>query len=212
MTKDMVKRGEVWVMPAGVVLDATSLEIGKKLEFSEWQGIGERLRKLEGGVMWWLGDWLRVGEAEYGEKYSQALDATDYAYQTLNSARWVAESVEAKRRRKALTWGHHREVASLEAKEQDKWLARAEKDGLTVKELRTLIHPKDEPEPPADDMKSWTCCKVGALVRARNVEEAMAHVQKALDPKAKVKVKEFDMLEWPCAGEFIRFIGTIGEI
>jgi hypothetical protein len=156
--------------------------------------------------MWWLGDWLRYGEAEHGEKYSQALDATDYAYQTLNSARLVAERVEAKRRRKGLTWGHHREVAALEAKEQDKWLAKAEKEGWTVKELRNAAHPPEEPPPPEEDSKTWTCAKVAAVIRAKSGAEALQVVEKALDPGSRVKIKAGDLEEWPKPGEFVRFV------
>jgi hypothetical protein len=200
------RRGEAWAMPAGVVLDSVSLEVREKLDFEAWQGIGANLRKIEGGVMWWLGDWLRYGEAEHGEKYSQALDATDYAYQTLNSARWVAERVEAKRRRKGLTWGHHREVAALEAKEQDKWLAKAEKEGWTVKELRNAAHPPDESAPPEEESKTWTCAKVAAVIRAKSGAEALQVVCKALDPGSRVKIKAGDLEEWPKPGEFVRFV------
>lgn len=207
MSKELAKRGEAWALPAGVVLDSVSLEVREKLDFEAWQGIGANLRKIEGGVMWWLGDWLRYGEAEHGEKYSQALDATDYAYQTLNSARWVAERVEAKRRRKGLTWGHHREVAALEVKEQDKWLAKAEKEGWTVKELRNAAHPPGEPAPPVDtESKTWTCAKVAAVIRAKSGAEALQVVCKALDPGSRVKIKAGDLEEWPKPGEFVRFV------
>lgn len=133
------------LVPAGVILDMSGLRFNDVVPIGAWEEIGALLKRIEGGVMWWLGDWLNYGEREYGEKYAQAMDASDYSYQTLNGARWVAENVEFTRRRKELSWSHHREVASLEPKEQDKWLQKAIDNGWTRKELRDAIH--GEPEP-----------------------------------------------------------------
>lgn len=71
--------------------------------------------------------------------YAQALSETDLEYSTLTKAKWVSSQIEICRRRQSLTHAHHSEVASLEPKEQDKWLDRAESEGLTVKELRQEI-------------------------------------------------------------------------
>jgi len=48
--------------------------------------------------MWWVGDWLNYGEARYGEMYSQAIEITGYASQTLADAKWVASRIEPSRR------------------------------------------------------------------------------------------------------------------
>src|SRR5215471_4465886 len=92
---------------------------------------------MEFSVMWWLGDCLRYGERAYGEKYAQALDATDYAYQTIAAAKWVAGRFEISRRRENLTWSHHREVAIEDDAEQDAVLDAAATGGM-VKEKAAL--------------------------------------------------------------------------
>jgi hypothetical protein len=61
-------------------LTQTGLLLPANLPFERWQSVLETLRGTEFSVMWWLGDCLRYGERAYGEKYAQALDATDYAY------------------------------------------------------------------------------------------------------------------------------------
>lgn len=57
--------------------------------------------------------------------------------------KWVADKIKPVRRLTSSSWHHHQIVASLEPKEQDKWLDIAEKEGLsvhlshkTVKDLR----------------------------------------------------------------------------
>ena len=43
----------------------------------------------------------------------RALDATDYGYQTVADAKWVARRFELSRWRQNLPWSHHKEVAAL---------------------------------------------------------------------------------------------------
>ena len=124
---------------------AIALKIRPGVVFTDWQHLGETLTRMEGGLLWWLGDWLNYGERSYGEKYAQALDATDYSYQTLANAKWVASRFEFSprgensRRRINLTWSHHREVARMEPADQDYWLDLAEKNHWTKAQLRTAI-------------------------------------------------------------------------
>lgn len=59
------------------------LSLPDGLSYSEWRGIGDNLKSIESGILWWIGDWLRYGEKRYGEKYKEAVEATGYSYQTL---------------------------------------------------------------------------------------------------------------------------------
>ncbi len=60
-------------------------------------------------------------------------------YEALRDAVWVANNIEASRRRDNLTWGYHREVASLKPDQQDYWLFVAEDEGLSQSQLRAAI-------------------------------------------------------------------------
>ena len=107
--------------------------------FEEWQEVGEFIRKAEGSVHFWLGDWLNYGEQKWGEMYAQAIDETGYEYDTLRHDKAISERIELGRRRPNLSWSHHQEVAYLDSNEQDKWLALAENEKLTRQELRQNI-------------------------------------------------------------------------
>lgn len=132
-------------------ITVTSLEIPEDATFREWETIGDTLRKIDGSRLWWWGDWCNHGERRFGEKYTQALEASDYSYQGLANAAWVARQVDISRRRENLTWSHHLEVAHLKPADQDRWLARAEEKGLKRGEIRRLIQAEKmaaEPDPP----------------------------------------------------------------
>lgn len=122
----------------------TALLLPDGLPFDLWQQVGETLRLIESGVMWWLGAWWNYGQRAYGEMASQAArdaveDATGRDFQTVNNAGWVDRRIEFSRRRENLSWSHHLEVAALEPDEQEHWLDRAEVDGLSVHRLRAEI-------------------------------------------------------------------------
>lgn len=109
------------------------------MSLSDWVAHGRRLGVMGRGVGWWLGDWLRFGNAAYGERYAAAVRMTGYDRQSLMNMVYVASRVESSRRREKLSWSHHAEIAALEPAEQDDWLDRAERDQLSVRCLREAL-------------------------------------------------------------------------
>ena len=59
------------------------------------------------------------------------MPATGLEYQMLKAMCWVAGIFEMVRRRTNLSWSHHREVAGLNAEDQDKWLDKAAVEVVT---------------------------------------------------------------------------------
>src|SRR6266699_197956 len=116
-----------------------ALQLDEGLSYEEWSKMGIGLQKLEGSAMWWLGDWLNYGELAYGEKYKDALEKTDYAYDTLRTAKYTAKGFAMDRRRSNLPWTFHHEVLSLDKAEQDQVLDLAETEKLSQAKLRTEV-------------------------------------------------------------------------
>ena len=106
------------------------------ISLSQWVADGQRLGAIGRGVNWWLGDWLRFGNAKFGERYVRATRITGYDVQTLMNMVYVASRFEPGRRREQLSWSHHAELAALEPDDQDHWLALAEEQRLSVRDLR----------------------------------------------------------------------------
>lgn len=135
----------------------TSYEPEAGISYEEWSGIGAALGQMGRSSAWWLGDWLRHGEAQFGETYTQAIDLTGYDYGTLANYAYVAERVPPERRRETLGWSLHQAVASKEPQEQKRLLDLAERDCLSRSELRRLMAAgthgngvKRPPERPSD--------------------------------------------------------------
>jgi hypothetical protein len=131
-----------------VLTTAVGLQIPADLTFEDWERAGRQLRGIVNSSAWWLGDWLVYGKEHYRDRYERGILAAGLQYQTLRNYAWVAGRFALCRRRSALSFQHHAEVASLPVDAQDAWLARAEEAGWTTKQLREGIRLSRESEVP----------------------------------------------------------------
>jgi hypothetical protein len=115
---------------------AVTLRLADAMTYSDWAQAGHQLARIAHGVAWALGDWLLYGQSRFGSRYREALAATELDYQTLRNYAWVARNVPPSRRRPALSFQHHAEIASLSEAEQELWLGRAERLGWSRNHLR----------------------------------------------------------------------------
>jgi hypothetical protein len=128
----------------------------RPVSFDDWKKIGRGLCGIGMSLPWIIGDWLAWGRNAFCERdeatgqfikgdgawrYDQAVAATGLEPNTLAIYAYVAASVPVLIRRKteALSWSHHREVAALEQKEQERWLAMAEAKEWSVSDLRQAL-------------------------------------------------------------------------
>jgi hypothetical protein len=95
--------------------------------------------RVEQAAAWWLGDLLRDERWDEGRKYATAAAATGLKIRRLYTFCWVARSVPRERRRRELSWSHHRAIARLPPGEQVDWLQRAVDERLTVSDLSIAL-------------------------------------------------------------------------
>ena len=119
---------------------ATGLDLPDHLTYEQWQGIGGALQSVNRSVMWWIGDWLRYGERRYGEMYAQAVEQTGRTYDSLSDAKWIAEAFQFSDRSENLSWTHHRIAAALPPNQRREILDLAERDGLSVRDMRHEVN------------------------------------------------------------------------
>lgn len=160
--------GELVELPRGhIERKATCLIISEAVSFEEWQAMGDWLQSAERSLMWWIGDWLRFGEARWGERYSQAIEVTGQSYQTLRDAAWVASAFELSERSDNLAWSHYRQAASLPRETRASVLDEAEREGWSVRDTRAAVNRlKNEARLPASPSSAGRkVLDLNALVR-----------------------------------------------
>lgn len=116
------------------------------MTFEEWERAGRQLSDILDSSSWWLGDWLVYGKDHYTDRYQRGIQAAGLRYQTLRNYAWVSRRFELDRRRAALSFQHHAELASLPVSEQEAWLNRAERMKWSTKQLRTALRASREDE------------------------------------------------------------------
>lgn len=124
---------------AGCRLTPVSLTMPKGFTFVQAETILTQLLAYGQAMPFWLGDLLVQEEMVRGETYAQLVPETHRETQTLKDYHWVASKVAGEIRRQELSYNHHKEVAKLEPKEQEKWLKVAVDEGLSTRELRHSI-------------------------------------------------------------------------
>ena len=97
-----------------------------ELTVGAWVSQGRWLGALGRASGWWIGDWIRYGNARYGDRYVDAARVTGYDVQSLRNMAYVAGRFDVSRRREALSLSHHAELAGLPVDDQELWLDRAE--------------------------------------------------------------------------------------
>jgi hypothetical protein len=129
-----------------VMTTRVGLRMPSGASFAEWEQAGRQLSGIVDSSSWWLGDWLVFGKDHYMDRYQHGIRAVGLQYQTLRNYAWVSRRFEFDRRRPALTFQHHAELASLPLDQQETWLDRAEQNRWTTKQLRRAIRASREPE------------------------------------------------------------------
>jgi hypothetical protein len=138
------------------------------MSFQEWSVLGCRLAHMSSALTWALGDWLLFGQRHFAGRYRVAVRETNLEYQTLRNYAWVAGRFSPSRRRDALSFQHHAEVAAMTEAEQELWLGRAESERWSRNELRRqvrmqrlLLHQRTSSlvimrfEVPPEDERRW---------------------------------------------------------
>lgn len=157
----------------GVRATRLGLEIDESLTPEGVATVFACLEHITGCSSWLWGDALAFASRKWGNrfvdsKYKQAAEATGLAVQSLKMAKFVAERIPMGRRRPALTFTHHAEVAfSFEDDAfQEQWLDRATTEKWTAVQLRRAIRlsKKEIHEEVDPDARKYRVCSARQLL------------------------------------------------
>lgn len=137
---DKIQKIDNELVYSGFKLLKNGLEAIGTPTFEQWNEAGNFIKRANGAVHFWIGDWLNYGEHTYGEKYTQAIDETSFNYGTLRNDAYVAKHIDLSRRRDNLDWGIYQEVAPFEPNKQEELLKKAKDTKMTVRKLRKQKH------------------------------------------------------------------------
>jgi hypothetical protein len=154
--------------PLAAVASEVGIQFDPATTWEEYEEIALSVGRANRGLQWIAGDVAHFGEQKFGEQYAQVLDELGYPIETLGNLKWVCGRFPIDRRRRELTFKHHKAVAGMKPETADLWLDSAVKEkwsGSTlednIKNERALMgetvkpgkKPKNQraaaPEPPA---------------------------------------------------------------
>jgi N6-adenosine-specific RNA methylase IME4 len=121
-------------------LTPTAMRVRGQPTFEQYEDVGLFIKGAHRRCGFWLADWLRYGEQrrDWQERLDQVVDATGLSEKTAKNVRAIGAIPESVRR-EGVEFSTHGEVASLGEDEQIYWLAEAEAQGWTQRELRVHI-------------------------------------------------------------------------
>ena len=112
----------------------THLTVRADTTFDEWIEAWGILKRQHQSINFWVGDFLCGGEDRWPEEWAQAVDG--HAVDLYRGAMWVCRKIEPARRREAVSFSAHKELAKLPPEEQDRWLKLIEDNGWTIRQLQ----------------------------------------------------------------------------
>jgi hypothetical protein len=126
------------------VLTATAFRMDTvDLSYGQYEALCYAFGRVGDLSRFWIGDAINWGEQLIGPEYAQAIESTGLSPATLVSYAAVCRQIEESRRRAALSFSHHRAVATLDPDEQEQWLDRALAEGWTRRQLRAEMDAAD---------------------------------------------------------------------
>lgn len=180
-------------LEAAGVATPRALNLPHEVEYDAAEALVAYLAEVKNRANFYIGDVLNAAEVRFPEVYAQMAHATGFTEGTLLWIMAVCRDVPAARRRDRLHWSHHMAVKKLPARQQTKWLTKAEEDGLSYSDLVAAIKAAGAIErPPLEGLEPPPAIDTGLLVQAaqslvRNAEVAGENVIIRREDFAQVK-------------------------
>lgn len=113
--------------------------LADNLSYDDWLAVGQVLQYLGKHIQFAIGDWINYGERKWGEKYTQAIEATGWERHTLINYAAVARRIPTSLRKDNLSFSHHSAVAYLDIDDRDALLDEAQECELSVREIQQNV-------------------------------------------------------------------------
>ncbi len=108
----------------------------------EWEAKLTQVARDADKAQWEIGDLILEADSEWGDMYTRAMEITGKPTKTLKNYVTVCKKFERSRRRDEsdhLRFGHFAAVAGLDEPQQEKFLAKADKERWSVDLIRLKV-------------------------------------------------------------------------
>jgi len=138
--KALALTGDGSIQLGAYILTPTGLQISRFPTYTEWEQLGDVLRKLDGALQWLIGDWLVQGQQHFEIDRARLAALVDRDLHTFENYAWVARSIPHSLRRELLSFGHHMLAAGLDTElEKEEWLAAAVENKWSISQMRAAM-------------------------------------------------------------------------
>lgn len=139
-TQSIARKEETFgtIMLGGVRVKATytGIELPEKISLKGFVGVWQAVDNIRDRSKWWQGDLLNLGADRWSEKYTQALEATGSAYQSVLNVASICRKYTVDQRHADVSFTHHASVAPAPPELREQWLTEAAENGWTVEQIR----------------------------------------------------------------------------
>lgn len=138
----------------------TGLIIDQPLTLEEWEDLGAKLSHMRNANTWQIADWLNYsGKGEWGESYTQGMNATGLDYSYLAHLARVGRAFPHEDRIPGIPISYYMALLSLPEEERLPMLERVESEDLNRDQLRASVKKRLEelgaPERALPRATSW---------------------------------------------------------
>lgn len=140
----------------GLELTATSATFTGPLTPMQAETVLRRLDQHSSALNWWIGD-ITLAYWRCVQGGDDAMRAVEPPADQPNTARCVAVALAfpQERRRADVTWSHHFEVVSYPVDDQDRLLALAAAEAMSVRRFRDVLAAEKAARAPQLDVAVW---------------------------------------------------------
>lgn len=125
------------------------------MTIEEWKAQGRALVLEEAAIHWKLGDWILSAQAEWGDMYKLATEATGIPYGTLATYARLAKAYPSDKRHFRLTQSHYFEALRLPVEQREVFLERAERESIQARVFRMVVTDENRKSQDRSGLRSW---------------------------------------------------------